>query len=66
MLGQDNVQKHLSTRHWEINKEKTPVKGVKGAREEKRKDWSPNKRPHSKVRNTQWGALRGENMKPKT
>jgi hypothetical protein len=34
---------------------KTPGKGI---REEKRKDWSPNKRPHPKVQNAQWGALR--------
>jgi len=29
----------------------------------KRKDQSPNKRPHPKVQNAQWGALREKNMK---
>jgi hypothetical protein len=24
------------------------------------------KKPHPKVQNTQWGALKGENIKPKT
>ncbi len=32
----------------------------------KRKDQSLNKRSHLKVQNAQWGALRGENMKPRT
>jgi len=32
----------------------------------KRKDQSPNKRSHPKVHNAQQGALRGENMKPRT
>jgi hypothetical protein len=45
-----------------MTKGKTPSKGT---REEKRKDGSPNKRPHSKVQNAQWGALR-INMKPRT
>jgi hypothetical protein len=36
---------------------KTPVKWT---REEKRKDWSPNKRQHLKVQNAQWGAVREE------
>jgi hypothetical protein len=31
------------------------------------KDRSPNKRDHTpKVQNAQWGALRGENTKPRT
>jgi hypothetical protein len=34
--------------------------------EEKKKNQSPNKRPHPKVQNAQWRALKGENMKPKT
>jgi hypothetical protein len=46
-----------------MKKGKTPGKGT---REEKRKDPNPNKRLHLKVQNTQWGALRRENMKPKT
>jgi hypothetical protein len=29
----------------------------------KRKDQSSNKRPHPKVQNAKWGALRGENTK---
>jgi hypothetical protein len=37
----------------------------KGTREEKRKDQSPNKRPHLKVETTQWGALGEENKKPR-
>jgi hypothetical protein len=35
-----------------INQRKTPDKGT---REEKRKDPSPNKRPHPKVQNAHWG-----------
>jgi hypothetical protein len=38
----------------------------KGTREEKRMDQSTNKRPHPKVQNAQWGALRRENTKFKT
>ncbi len=52
-----------SLRRW-INKWKTPGKKMK---EEKRKDQSPNKRPHPKVQNTQWGALKEktQNLGPK-
>jgi hypothetical protein len=32
----------------------------------KKKDPSPNKRPYPIVQNAQWGALRGEIMKPIT
>jgi hypothetical protein len=38
----------------------------KGTKEEKGKDSSPNKKAHPKMQNAQWGALRGENTKPKT
>jgi hypothetical protein len=33
-------------------------------KKKKRKDPSSNKRSHLKVQNAQWGAPRGENMKP--
>jgi hypothetical protein len=46
-----------------MNIGKTPGKGT---REEKRKDRSPNKRPHPKVQNTQSKALIEENSKPRT
>jgi hypothetical protein len=40
----------------EINKQrKNTQQGNKGTREEKRKDLIPNKRPHPKVQNAQWG-----------
>jgi hypothetical protein len=45
----------------QINKGKTPSKGTK----EKRKDLSL-KKNHPKVQNVQWGALKGENMKPRS
>jgi hypothetical protein len=32
----------------------------------KRKDQSLNKRSHPKVQDAQWGALRGEYLKPRT
>jgi hypothetical protein len=38
----------------------------KGTREENRKDLSPNKSPHPKTQNAQWGAHRGEIMKRRT
>jgi hypothetical protein len=44
-------------------KEKHPTREQE---KKKRKDPSPNKRPHLKVANTQWGALRGKNTKPRT
>jgi hypothetical protein len=47
----------------QINKGKTPSEGT---REEKRKDLSPNKRPHLKLQNTQCEALRGATTKPRT
>jgi hypothetical protein len=47
-----------------MNKGKTLDKETR--EEGKKKDQSPNKRPHSKVKSAQWGALRGENTKPKT
>ncbi len=49
----------------EINKEKTPSKGP---REGKRKDPSPNKKSHLKVRNPKWGSLsenKTQNLGPK-
>jgi hypothetical protein len=45
-----------------MNKEKKS----KGTLEEKRKNSSPNKRPHPKEQNAQWGAIRGEITEPRT
>ncbi len=46
-----------------MNKGKAPSKGT---REEKKKDQSPNKRTHPEMETSQWGALIGENRKPRT
>jgi len=42
-------------------KKKQPTRGKK-----KRKDQSPNKKPHPKAQNTQWGTLKAEITKPRT
>jgi hypothetical protein len=52
----------LNINNW-INKGKTFDKETK---EEKKKDESLNKRPHPRVQKIERGALKGENLKPKT
>jgi len=39
---------------------------VREQEKKKERTLSPNKRPHPKVQNPQWGALRGENKEPRT
>jgi hypothetical protein len=47
-----------------MNKGKTPGKGTKEEKKESTKVQT--KKSRSKVQNTQWGALREENTKPRT
>jgi hypothetical protein len=57
-----HFEKRIEAKINKLIKEKTTTKET---RKTKGKDRSPNKRSHPKAQNTQWGALRAENMGPK-
>ncbi len=61
VISQYNVNQDTSF----LRKKKEKEDQTREQEKKKRNDPSPNKRPHPKVQNAQWGVLRGENTKPK-